>query len=613
MRRLILFAVAIGLLGGTAMAASSVDRGGHVLPDLPWVQFATVAQIEDATAKMAYGVQNRPAVLLETEYYVYPYEDPDTEQQVTTPTLMLSMNSGGYPHPVTLYLYWQNRKTGQRLYVANGVLQNEGVVQDIFGTTGTPILAPNLTDFQFFGPQGAWGAGPSNPTGLYMFGLEVRDVTGAQVIARGYALYNHIDGFVNVTADVLTDTTWTNNNAYVLNKGGEDFPVHVGGKGQQGDTESRTPTTLTIEPGTVVYGNKGNLGTLSVARGSKLIANGTPLMPIIFTSQQLVGDRSSGDWGGLVLNGWAPVGSETGEREGEGETGFFGGGSRTGGADPYDSSGVLCYVRVEFAGVLFTTEDELNGIALQGVGAGTVIKNVQVNRNADDGIEFYGGTVNAGNVLLTGIEDDSFDWTYGWNGYVKDTVIWQGGRFKGDQGIEADNEKSVPDREPRSMPKIFNATFVASFADVEKRSGQAALFRRGTAGIIRNAIFMDFLECGPTVWWQETYDQIDNGDLVIANSILYNNGTDKCTPGDDDPGALHDPDAVDDWLNDDRYANLFVDPMLADPHNPLVPDLHPVPGGPADDAMNGSPFEYIGGLAPGSNWIYEPWTTFAQD
>jgi hypothetical protein len=607
MRRCVLVIVALALVGGTAFAAGSSARmPGPSAAGLSWVEFANVADIQETAAKMAYGVQNRPAVMLETEYYVYPYEDPETEQDVTTPTLMLSMNDGGYPQVVTLYLYWQDRKTGKRLYIANGQLLAEGTVQDIFGTAGTPVWAPTLDHFQFFGPSGAWGAGPSNPTGLYMFGFEVRDVHGAEVISRGYALYNHIDGFINVTDDVLTDTTWTNNNAYVLTKGGEDFPVHVGGKGQQGDTESRSPTTLTIQAGTVIYGDKGNLGTLSVARGSQLIANGTPLMPIIFTSRQLSGDRSSGDWGGLVLNGWAPVGSETGEREGEGETGFFGG------DDPYDSSGVLCYVRVEFAGVLFTTEDELNGIALQGVGAGTVIKNVQVNRNADDGIEFYGGTTNAENVLLTGIEDDSFDWTFGWNGYVKDTVIWQGGQ-KGDQGIEADNEKAVPDREPRSMPKIFNATFVASFADVDKRSGQAALFRRGTAGIVRDAIFMDFLECGPTVWWQETYNQIDNGNLVIANSILFNNGTDKCTPGDDDPGALHDPDAVEEWLTDDGYANLFENPMLADPYNPLVPDLRPVPGGPAADAYNAAPFEYIGGLAPGSDWIYEPWTTFAQD
>ena len=134
---------------------------------------------------------------------------------------------------------------------------------------------------------------------------------------------------------------------------------------------------------------------------------------------------------------------DTGEREGEGETGLFGG------DDPNDSSGVLSYLRVEFAGVRFTEEDELNGIALQGVGSGTVVKYVQVNRNADDGIEFFGGTVNAEYVLLTGIEDDSFDWTFGWNGHVANAVAWQG-LAVADHGIEADNDQDVPDREPRS-------------------------------------------------------------------------------------------------------------------------------------------------------------------
>lgn len=607
MRRFVLCFVAAALVSATASAVGPRARQvptGPSAAGLSWVRFASVADVEDAVAKMAYGVQRRPAVLLETDYYVYPYGDP----QVTSPTLMLSMNDGGYAQPVTLFLYWQNRETGLRYYIANGQLLAEGVVEDIFGTDGTPVWAPTLTDFELFGANGAWGEAPVQDTGLYMYGFEVRDMYGVEVISRGYTLYSHIDGFVEVDSDVLTDTTWTNNYAYRLIKGGEDFPVHVGGKGVQDQTDAISPTVLTIEPGTVVYGNKDALGTLSVARGSQLIANGTPLMPIIFTSEFPVGQRSSGDWGGLVLNGWAYVGSETGEREGEGETGFFGGGAR--GADDSDSSGVLSYVRVEFAGVLFTTEDELNGIALQGVGAGTVISNVQVSRNADDGIEFYGGAANATNVLLTGIEDDSFDWTYGWRGHVEQTVVWQGNQ-NGDQGIEADNEKSVPNREPRSKPVIINGTFVAGFGD--GNGDKAILFRRGTAGIVRNGIFMGFDECGPTVWWEETYDQIDEDNLVLANTILWDNtDTSKCAPDPEDD-IYFDQTRLDAFLSDSRRGILNVDPMLADPYNPLVPDLRPVPGGPSADAANAAPYEFIGGVAPGDDWIYEPWTSFAQD
>lgn len=611
MRRFLLCVVALVLVGGPVFAATPFERGtDRVAPAqpgvtaMPWVEFATPGEVAAAQAKFTVGTQNRPGVLLETDYYVYPYTDPDTATEVTAPTLRLSMNANGYQQPVTMFLYWQNRETGQRLYIANGALLDPGEVKDIFGTDGSPVWAPNLDEFEFFGPSGAWGPGPQQPTGLYMFGLELRDAAGIELISRGYALYNHVDGFVIVDDDVLVDTVWTANNAYVLAKGGEDFPVHVGGKGVQGQTAAISPTTLTIEPGTVVFGDKDALGTLSISRGSKLIANGTPFKPIIFTSAFKVGQRSSGDWGGLVINGFAPLGADTGEREGEGETGFFGG------DDPNDSSGVLSYVRVEFAGVLFTTEDELNGIAFQAVGAGTVVDHVQVSRNSDDGIEFFGGTVNVSHVLLTGIEDDSIDWAFGYTGTINNAVVWQGNQ-NGDQGIEADNDRGVPNRDPRSMPKVFNATFVAGFGDGGD-GDLAALFRRGTAGLIRNAIFMGFKDCGPTVHDEETYNQIDAGNLVLSNSILFGNTNTGCAPSADS-GVFFDQDRLDAFLTDPTRNIQYTDPELADPFNPLVPDLRPIPGGAAASAAAAAPASYIGGLAPGDSWIYEPWATFAQD
>jgi hypothetical protein len=429
-----------------------------------------------------------------------------------------------------------------------------------------------------------------------MFGLDVRDAAGTTVISRGYALYSHVDEIVIVDGDVTSDTVWTSNNAYLLAKGGAQFPVYVGARDGAGD-----PATLTVEPGTVIYGDKQLLGTLSVQRGSKLIANGTPLMPIIMTSAFKVGERASGDWGGLVLNGYAPVGSDTGEREGEGETGLFGG------DNPNDSSGVLSYLRVEFAGVRFTEEDELNGIALQGVGAGTVIKYVQVNRNADDGIEFFGGTVNAEYVLLTGIEDDSFDWTFGWNGHVSNAVAWQG-LAVADHGIEADNDQDVPDREPRSMPRIFNATFVGNQA-VEGGEGRAARLRRGTAGLIRNAIFIGFPAAGIRVTEDETWIQAEQGNLAITNSFVFGNGSVG------EGGGNITNEQVIGWLEDPAARNQFVDPMLGDPFNTVVPDLLPLSGSPALNASYGAPTsDYIGGVAPGGDpWIYAPWTTFAHN
>jgi hypothetical protein len=602
MRRFLLCAVVLGLVGGTAFAAGPMYRDAPVRAPqlnahaLPWVEFAAKGAVRGDSVKLEVGTKQRPAVRLETEYYVYPYTDPDTAQQVTTPSLMLSMDGSGYAKPVTLWLYWQNRRTGERRYLANGQILAAGEVKDIFGTDGTALWAPTLDRFMFLGSNGAWGAGPANPTGLYMFGLDVRDASGETVLSRGYALYSHVDEIVIVDDDVTGDTVWTANNAYLLAKGGADFPVYVGAFNGNGAS-----ATLTIEPGTVVFGDKQQLGTLSVQRGSKLIAAGTPLMPIIMTSAFKVGDRVSGDWGGLVINGYAPVGSETGERSGEGETGLFGG------DDPNDSSGVLSYVRVEFAGVRFTEEDELNGIALQGVGAGTSINNIQVNRNADDGVEFFGGTVNVTNLLLTGIEDDSIDWTFGWNGFVSNAVIWQG-LAVADHGIEADNDEDVPDREPRSFPKIFNATFVGNQA-LEGGEGRAARLRRGTAALIRNAIFVGFPAAGIRVTEDETWVQAQQGNLAITNSIIFGNG--NVGQG----GGNITNEQVVDWLEDEAARNQFVDPMLGDAFNTVAPDLLPLPGSPALNATYGAPTsDYIGGVAPGGDpWIYQPWTSYAFD
>ena len=175
MRRFVLCVVALALIGGTSFAGGPVHRDAVDRPmvptkpstmntfDLSWVKVASQADVQEAIDKLAYGVQNRPAVMLETEYYVYPYTDV-SDNEVTTPSLMLSLDSNGYAQPVTMYLYWQDRDKGGRRYIANGGLLAEGVVQDIFGTSGTPIWTPNLDSFFFFGPQSAWGDGPANDT-----------------------------------------------------------------------------------------------------------------------------------------------------------------------------------------------------------------------------------------------------------------------------------------------------------------------------------------------------------------------------------------------------------------------------------------------------------------
>lgn len=601
MRRVVTVALTVAVLSAAALAAPPAearqlpervrDAAERRLPD--WVRPAGVKATAPATMSTLLEpmVAHRPALLLETDYYVYPYAGGDR------PTVSLTADGNGYGKPVTMWLYWEDRRTGERRYLnQTGGLLDRGVVSDLFGTPGSPLAmyAPSLTDLELLGSGGALGAAPLLPTGHYQFVIELRDASGAGVIARDNAMYNHIDGVVTVTGSLTQDTVWTSNNAYLL----DSAPVYVGGNPITG-SPAVVPTNLFIEPGTVILGSTQNQGTLVIVRDSKIFATGTPSLPIIFSSVQARGGRAAGDWGGLVLNGNAPVNEIGGEiAEGEGASGPFGG------DDPNDSSGVLQYVRVEFAGIRFSDTNELNGIALQGVGRGTVVDHVQVSFNQDDGIEFFGGTVNASYVLIYGARDDSIDWTLGWTGRIDNAVVIQRGD-DGDNGMECDNWEFGFDYLPRSMPQVRNLTLVGRQDQPGQENGSGARLRAGTAGLITGAIFTNFGRSGVRIQTTESIGQITAGNLNIANSIIFDNST-RPFEGDDTAviGAM---------LEGDANNNLFADPLLADPLNPVKPDVTPLAGSPAVDARNAGTLDYIGGVDPRSPWIYEGWTSWSQN
>ncbi|HXH83231.1 MAG TPA: hypothetical protein VNN07_09910, partial [Candidatus Tectomicrobia bacterium] len=178
---------------------------------------------------------------------------------------------------------------------------------------------------------------------------------------------------VRVAGEITADTHWTADRVWVL----RDF-VFV-----------RGPAVLRIDPGTEIRGERGS--ALVIARGAKIIAEGTREQPIVFTSSKPPGARYRGDWGGVNLLGRAPLNIAGGENALSGMPisnglGFYGG------DDPEDSSGVMRFVRIEFAGYPLTPDTKLNGFTCAGCGRGTVLEYLQVHRAADDGIEFFGGT-----------------------------------------------------------------------------------------------------------------------------------------------------------------------------------------------------------------------------
>jgi hypothetical protein len=363
--------------------------------------------------------------------------------------------------------------------------------------------------------------------------------------------------------------------------------------------------TLTIQAGTTVVGETATHGTLIVDRGGRIVADGTADAPIVFTSDQNIGERGRGDWGGLIINGRAPINIPGGVGLGEGDTGQYGGN------DPNDDSGILRYVRVEYAGIEFSPDNELNGIAFQGVGRGTIVDYVQVKHNKDDGVEFFGGTVDVKHILLTSIGDDSMDWTFGWTGRGQYIVAQQSGD-DADNGIEADNNGNNNDLLPRSNPTLYNLTFIGDpDTDEGNESDDGFEIREGTAATIRNFIVMGFKENGIDYSNTSTITQAQQGSLTLANGIVFGNGLLA--------GANFDSNSSP-FLT--QVPTIVVaNPGLVDPFNLDQPNFRPaglatLAGGQLAPAIppNDGFFEvttFIGALSPdpAQDWT-QGWTNF---
>ncbi len=257
--------------------------------------------------------------------------------------------------------------------------------------------------------------------------------------------------------------------------------------GENDVTANADKVKLTIDAGTTVFAPdaSGGLGFLVIDRGGQLHANGTREKPVVFTYEleDDANEDTTGRWGGLVLNGSAALNVDGGTANGEGNSGTYGGG-----ADPNDedSSGVMTFVQVKYAGQAFTEEDELNGIAFQGTGSGTLVDYVQVHNNSDDGVEFFGGTTNAKHILLTGNEDDALDWTEGWNGKMQFVAIRQ--TKASEHCIEADSNSDNNDAEPRANAIISNMT-CAGPSDSNENGFR---LREGTSARLSNTVIGNF-------------------------------------------------------------------------------------------------------------------------
>ena len=256
-----------------------------------------------------------------------------------------------------------------------------------------------------------------------------------------------------------------------------------------GPTIFEDGTTLTIPAGTVIKAAATGADVyLAISQGAKIIAEGTSSQPIIFTSSATT--PNAGDWGGLILLGKAPINSVAG-------------GTATSTSEiaslPYggdvadDNSGTLRYVRVEYSGGKADGQSENNGFSFYGVGNGTTIEYIQMFEGKDDGVEFFGGTVNVNNVSIVNAEDDSIDWTEGYSGTITDAYVKHGTDH--DKGIEADGYNT--DIGNLSSPKFFSKPTVTNLTIEGLGSGtanEAIRLRAGTQGIFNNVLLIGFAE-----------------------------------------------------------------------------------------------------------------------
>jgi hypothetical protein len=277
--------------------------------------------------------------------------------------------------------------------------------------------------------------------------------------------------------------------------------------------------SLIIQPGTVIKSDIAEKGALCIERGAKIIAEGTPDRPIVFTSGQPEGQRSPGDWGGIVILGRAKTNRSS-------EPTIEGGiGRPYGGTNDDDNSGVLRYVRIEYAGIAALPNSEINALTLGGVGKGTTIQYVQTIYANDDAFEFFGGTVSPKFIYAFATADDDFDFDFGYTGEVSNGVAKRDPQFvdNGDagNGIECDNDGTGSSAQPYTHPKLFNMILVGPNNSTALANHNLGLrFRRATQFTMKNSVIWGWMKGGLSLESNETAQFVKDGVSVFENNSV---------------------------------------------------------------------------------------------
>ena len=274
---------------------------------------------------------------------------------------------------------------------------------------------------------------------------------------------------------------------------------------------------LTIEPGTIIKSDIAEKGALCIERGGKIIAEGTQEKPIIFTSGQTV--PSPGDWGGVILLGKATTNRAT-------EPTIEGGVGRPyGGTDDSDNSGILKYVRVEYAGIAAFPGSEINAFTFGGVGSGTVIEYCESYYANDDAFEFFGGTVSPKYLIAVGTADDDYDFDFGYRGIIQYAISKRDPQFvdgaDAGNGIECDNDGTGSTATPTTHPTCLNFTLIGpSTSNAAANHNLAMRWRRGCEFSVINSIFYGYVKGGLSLESDATAQAFKSGMSTFINNYV---------------------------------------------------------------------------------------------
>jgi hypothetical protein len=388
---------------------------------------------------------------------------------------------------------------------------------------------------------------------------------------------------------------------------------------------------LTIEPGTKIVGETGQRGGLIITRNAKISADGTIDKPIVFTSESATPQR--GDWAGLVILGNAPVNASFNGVQGVGE--IEGGINNSdglglyGGTNPADNSGILRYVRIEYAGYAFLPDKEINGLTFGGVGNQTVVDYVQVSYANDDSFEWFGGTVNCKHLISFRTLDDDFDTDNGFSGKVQFGIVLRDSSvadISKSEAFESDNDANGSSLTPQTSAVFSNITALGPKATLANTGNNlfvwGAQIRRNSSISIFNSLIMGW----PTGLYIDATKgtPTDNnipGSLFVQNTIIAGSPTAVLYGASTTAPTGATTASINTWFNTAAYGNSVLtnntDVGLTAPFNYTAPDFNPAAGSPAAAGgifthakLNGlTNVNYKGACAVGDTW-WKNWTKF---